>query len=133
MHWLLSILSFLCYIFILIIYNIYFIIYILTLKKKNNNCLKSCPDYSKIDNIDVNDITTCKPCDSTCKTCSGYSATECLSCDIANYLAETNECKSKCPITNQIWHDALQYCEDFTTMKVKQLINPTVYQIQLST
>ena len=63
----------------------------------DRECLIECPVegyYADADKF-------CQPCDGTCKSCSGPSALECLSCKstgTTNLYFYSNECREECPV-----------------------------------
>ena len=57
----------------------------------NNTCLTACPTIRYFADVNHN----CQPCDSTCNTCNGGLATNCLSCNTSTRLffeASTSTC-----------------------------------------
>ncbi|KAF0511014.1 growth factor receptor domain-containing protein [Gigaspora margarita] len=61
----------------------------------NGNCVKTCPP-GKV--VDPNNNLNCIVCNSACATCSGPSASECLSCSASNQFALNGICSStSCP------------------------------------
>ncbi|CAG8776980.1 7236_t:CDS:2, partial [Dentiscutata heterogama] len=61
----------------------------------NGNCVKTCPP-GKV--VNPNDNLNCIACNSACATCSGPSASECLSCSASNQFALNGICSSaSCP------------------------------------
>ncbi|KAL4495999.1 hypothetical protein ABPG72_015421 [Tetrahymena utriculariae] len=65
----------------------------------NYQCVSVCPDSFA---SDPNKI--CKPCDSTCLTCSNpQSNTSCLTCKPNSYLNPNKSCLNNCP--SQYWTD----------------------------
>ena len=55
-------------------------------------CLMTCPDTFYPDSSSK----TCLGCDASCHTCSGPSATECLSCNSGSLFSANNSCISSC-------------------------------------
>ncbi|CAG8628640.1 23176_t:CDS:2 [Cetraspora pellucida] len=61
----------------------------------NGSCVKTCSP-GKV--VNPNDNLNCIACDSACATCSGPSASECLSCSNSNQFALNGVCSSTpCP------------------------------------
>ncbi|CAG8698959.1 8525_t:CDS:2 [Dentiscutata erythropus] len=61
----------------------------------NGNCVKTCSS-GKV--VNPNDNLNCIACNSACATCSGPSASECLSCSASNQFALNGTCSSTpCP------------------------------------
>ncbi|CAG8758554.1 25452_t:CDS:2, partial [Racocetra persica] len=61
----------------------------------NGNCVKTCSP-GKV--VNPKDNLNCIACDSSCSTCSGPSASECLTCSNTNQFALNGVCSStKCP------------------------------------
>ena len=67
----------------------------------NKTCMSSCPTTGYYADASLN----CQLCDSTCYTCNGRSATNCLTCNTAGtgaypyFIAGNNTCMSACPTT----------------------------------
>lgn len=57
-----------------------------------NTCTAKCPSSTYADLI----IRLCKPCNSSCKTCSGPNVDNCKSCNLPKYLY-ANKCLDACP------------------------------------
>ena len=81
----------------------------------NNTCLRSCPDGYYADSTTL----TCKACFSissitgrynrSCKTCSGPSQNECLSCFSPSlYNPKFHTCQSSCSCQGSFYYDSIQ-------------------------
>lgn len=62
------------------------------LNKQDYTCVKSCPV-----GVTVQVGSECIPCHSSCSTCSGTTATSCLTCPSTSYKTADNQCVSTCP------------------------------------
>merc|ERR1712137_582447 len=71
----------------------------------NDLCVSECPLGTFVDASSV-----CQVCDNTCLTCSGPSATECLSCESPLQILN-GECTSEC-FTTQFFDEELELCVD---------------------
>ncbi|CAG8468391.1 4547_t:CDS:2, partial [Scutellospora calospora] len=61
----------------------------------NGNCVKTCSSGKF---VNPSDNLTCIACDSSCATCSGPTASQCLSCSASNQFAMNGICSSTpCP------------------------------------
>jgi proprotein convertase subtilisin/kexin type 5 len=56
-------------------------------------CIAVCPDTYYADSSSYQ----CKPCNSSCHTCSGSLSTNCLTCTSGSLRASDNTCQSSCP------------------------------------
>ena len=54
---------------------------------------------------------TCKACDTSCKTCSGSAATNCLSCDTGKYLLASNNSCVSCDVDGYYQDTGTQTCK----------------------
>ncbi|EAS00754.2 zinc finger lsd1 subclass family protein (macronuclear) [Tetrahymena thermophila SB210] len=61
----------------------------------NGNCVATCPAKTYQTNNGATNI--CSSCDSSCQTCSGPNANQCLSCILPNYFQpDTTQCVTTC-------------------------------------
>ena len=61
-------------------------------------CLETCGAGNYIDSPN----NYCRPCDSSCKTCEGITASDCLSCNLTGltpFLTDTKRCLAACLVT----------------------------------
>jgi len=70
-------------------------------------CVKNCPTSYYVDG------TTCKACNTSCLTCSGSAATQCLTCKSGFTITSTKTCIRSCETSQYV--DANNACQNCST------------------